>query len=170
MMTHACWLLPLLLLSFIWLARHYQLRLEDRRTAATAKIQRLLKPRTPTDCSACRQQLVAPLGHGPPGTPVMPWREHKSRRGAPKRIPTQGFACPRPSCVYYRITDAQVHALVGDGAHGKTERIQTFRCPVCRSTYSVQKRYLGSRVLLQRRGQGAKSVDPPYLVKSMLAF
>jgi transposase-like protein len=31
----------------------------------------------------------------------------------------------------YRITDAQLHALVGDGAHGRGERIQTLRCQAC---------------------------------------
>jgi len=28
----------------------------------------------------------------------------KSRRGAPKRIPTEGFACPNQRCTYYGIT------------------------------------------------------------------
>jgi IS1 family transposase len=63
----------------------------------------------------------------------------KSRRGAPKRIATQGFACPHPAWAYYRVTDAQIHALVGDGTHGKTDRIQTFRCQACRTTFSARR-------------------------------
>src|SRR5213078_4827772 len=43
------------------------------------------------------------------------------------------------ACAYYRITDAQIHALVGDGAHGKAERIQTFRCQACRTTFSARR-------------------------------
>jgi IS1 family transposase len=70
---------------------------------------------------------------------VRPWHELKSRRGAPKRIATEGFACPTPICTYYRITDAQVHALVGDGSHGKHERIQTFRCQACKTTFSARR-------------------------------
>jgi IS1 family transposase/transposase-like protein len=70
---------------------------------------------------------------------VPPWREVKSRRGAPKRINTQGFACPNTTCLYYQITDAQVHALVGDGAHGKCERIQTLRCQACGTTLSTRR-------------------------------
>jgi IS1 family transposase len=70
---------------------------------------------------------------------VRPWRELKSRRGAPKRISTAGFACPIRTCTYYRITDAQVHALVGDGTHGTHERIQTFRCQACRTTFSARR-------------------------------
>jgi IS1 family transposase len=41
--------------------------------------------------------------------------------------------------VYYRITDAHVHALVGDGTHGRRERIQTFRCQACGITFSARR-------------------------------
>jgi hypothetical protein len=45
----------------------------------------------PLDCPACR--LASPLS-------VRPWREMKSRRGAPKRVNTEGFACPNRECPY----------------------------------------------------------------------
>jgi IS1 family transposase len=32
-----------------------------------------------------------------------------------------------------------VHALVGDGSHGTGERIQTFRCQACRTTFSARR-------------------------------
>jgi IS1 family transposase len=70
---------------------------------------------------------------------VTPWSAIKSRRGARKRINTQGFACPNRQCTYYRITDAQLHALVGDGAHGRGERIQTLRCQACKTTFSTRR-------------------------------
>jgi transposase-like protein len=54
-------------------------------------------------------------------------------------VNTEGFACPNPQCVYCRITDAQVHALVGDGTHGRAERIQTFRCQACRTTFTARR-------------------------------
>src|SRR5262249_35738921 len=75
----------------------------------------------------------------PTPMPVTPWCEVKSRRGAPKHIDTHGFACPNRTCAYYRITDAQVHALVGDGTHGKHERIQTLRCQACMTTFSARR-------------------------------
>ena len=78
----------------------------------------------------------------PTRAPVTLWCERKSRRGAPKRIDTQGFACLNRACVYYRITDPQVHALVGDGAHGKCERIQTLRCQACGTTFSTRRNTL----------------------------
>ena len=71
--------------------------------------------------------------------PVRPWSEVKSRRGAPKRIQTDGFACPNQQCLYFGVTDAHVHALVGDGTHGRAERVQTFRCQACHTTFSERR-------------------------------
>src|SRR5438067_12927921 len=68
-----------------------------------------------------------------------PWSEVKSRRGAPKRIDTEGFACPNQLCPYFSITDVHIHALVGDGKHGRAEPIQTFRCQACHSTFSARR-------------------------------
>jgi IS1 family transposase len=54
------------------------------------------------------------------------------------RINTEGYACPNQKCRYFGNTDARVHALVGDGKHGQAERIQTFRCQACRTTFSAR--------------------------------
>jgi hypothetical protein len=50
---------------------------------------------------------------GPSPLPVRPWREVKSRRGAPKRGNTESFDCPNHQCPYFGITDARVHAPLG---------------------------------------------------------
>ena len=123
-------------LALICLA-HRQRQLPADRGAATR--ERLLKPRTPDACPACRRQRALPAAARAPVSPVRPWREVKSRRGAPKRIATDGFACPNPACTYYRITDAAIHALVGDGTHGRVERIQTFRCQACQTTFTSRR-------------------------------
>ncbi|HEX6480009.1 MAG TPA: hypothetical protein VF043_14295 [Ktedonobacteraceae bacterium] len=98
-----------------------------------------------TACSSPAPQMIArPVvsppssGGGPAPQPVRPWCEVKSRRGAPKRIDTQGFACPNRACLYFGNTDAHMHALVGDGKHGHAERIQTFRCQACHTTFSAR--------------------------------
>ena len=112
MMRNLCWLLLLLLWCLLWLAcrwRHLPSS-PSQSTAATACVQRLLKPRTPDDCPACRLQSTLPGANTPPHPAVTPWRAVKSRRGTPKRINTHGFACPNHACRYYRISDAQVHA------------------------------------------------------------
>jgi hypothetical protein len=63
----------------------------------------------------------------------------KSRRGRPKRIPTEGFACQEPTCRYRGIADAHIHALVGDGTQGRHEPIQTFRCQACGTTFTARR-------------------------------
>ena len=138
MTTDSCGLVLLILLLLAWRIWMWWCPHNRNRPAIAAQIQRLLKPRTPNDCPSCCQQ-AAPSSSLPLRPFVTPWRERKSRRGAPKRIATQGFACPHRACPYYLMSDALIHALVGDGTHGKTERIQTFRCQACRTTFSARR-------------------------------
>jgi IS1 family transposase len=100
-------------------------------------VHRLLKPRTPLDYPACHLSHTFSSCVEPAPPPVRPWREVKSRRGAPKRVNTEGYACPNRACPYYGLTDAHIHALVGDGKHGHVERIQTFRGPACHTTFAA---------------------------------
>lgn len=64
--------------------------------------------------------------------------EVKRRRGAPKRVNLEGFACPNQQRQYAGISDAYIHTLVDDGKHGQTERIQTFRCQTCYMIFTAQ--------------------------------
>ena len=121
----------------LWWNRRYHTL--PNRASATEIRHRLLKPRPPDDCPACRRHHTRPSGELTSPPAVRPWSELKSRRGAPKRISTDGFACPNRACAYHAITDAQVHALVGDGSHGKHERIQTFRCQACQTTFTSRR-------------------------------
>ncbi len=131
-----------LLLTLALLCRLCWLYLQPSHTrggAMHSTAHRLLKPRTPLDCPACRLSCAHSSGIEPAPAPVRPWHEVKSRRGAPKRIHTEGFACPNQQCPYFGITDAHIHALVGDGKHGRAEQIQTFRCQSCRTTFSARR-------------------------------
>jgi hypothetical protein len=62
-----CWLGLLIIASLVWLAWVWRRRLHPLSHTAviTPRIQRLLRPRTPHDCPACRQQAAAPT-HAPP--------------------------------------------------------------------------------------------------------
>lgn len=133
--------LIIVLLCLLWLIvrRTRGHHAQQDPTPAKAIRQRLLKPRTPDDCPACRCQGVLPPSASGLPPAVRPWSELKSRRGAPKRIATDGFACPNHACLYHAITDPQIHALVGDGTHGKHERIQTFRCQAWGSTFTSRR-------------------------------
>jgi hypothetical protein len=121
MPTDPSWrvLLLIVLSALIWA---WYRRQRPQSSPAAVQRQRLLQPRTPEDCPVCRQQ-AAPTATAVARPPLTPWSTVKSRWGAPKRIDTAGYACPKPTCAYYRITDAQIHALIGDGAAGKMERI-----------------------------------------------
>ena len=131
----ACWFVLGVLLVLAWLAAG-QRPLSD--AAVPARVPRVLRPRAPDDCPDCRGP-DAVTGDSPARPMPRPWREVKSRRGAPKRVATDGFACPNAACAYYGVADGAVHALVGDGAHGRAERIQTFRCQACRATFSARR-------------------------------
>src|SRR6266702_867425 len=144
MALHLCLflLLSFLMLSLAWLCHLYlphHCLPHSRAREMHLTVHRFLKPRTPLDCPACRLSSTLSSGVEPAPFPVLPWREVKSRRGAPKRIDTQGFACPNHQCPYFGITDAHIHPLVGDGTHGRAEQIQTFRCQTCHSTFSARR-------------------------------
>jgi hypothetical protein len=143
MNMHVFLLACLLIVSLARLGALYWSQPDPVRSRAAAKVRstlpRLLKPRTPNDCPACRLASSASTAGEPAPVPVRPWCEVKSRRGAPKRIDTEGFACPNRQCSYFGKTDARVHALVDDGKHGKAEHIQRFRCQVCHTTFSARR-------------------------------
>jgi hypothetical protein len=130
----------LLCLAWLWHLdwAHHGLRHLAAKTAHPI-VHRLLKPRTPLDCPACRLASPASSSGGRAPAPVRPWREVKSRRGAPKRVNTEGFACPNQQCAYCGIAEAHIHALIGDGKHGQAERIQTFRGPACHTTFTARR-------------------------------
>ncbi len=126
--------------ALLWRLDGFHFRPSSSRGAAKrSTLHRLLQPRCPDDCPACRLASTPASAGGPAPAPVRPWGKVKSRRGAPKRIPTSGFACPNQQCVYFDITDAHIHALVGDGKHGRAEQIQTFRCQACRTTFTARR-------------------------------
>jgi hypothetical protein len=130
----------LLSLALLWRLDWFALQTSSSLgEAKRSRLPRLLKPRSPDDCPACRLGSTPKSGGRQASAPVRPWCEVKSRRGAPKRINTEGFACPNRQCRYFGNTDAHFHALVGDGKHGQAERIQTFRCQACHTTFSARR-------------------------------
>src|SRR4029453_3760488 len=94
---HWLWLgLGVLLAWWIWIWWRQHSRV--RTAVATATAQRLLQPRPPDDCGGGRRLGAARAQNATLRTLVTPWREIKRHRGAPKRIDTQGFACPNHTC------------------------------------------------------------------------
>ncbi len=70
-------------------------RQRDLQKSSAALIgRRLLKPRAPADCPACRRQCAHAAS--PPVQPssVPPWRDLRHRRGAPHASPPTGLPVP----------------------------------------------------------------------------
>jgi len=136
--THV-WLLALILIAlfFLIIARRDRRRVRQGRLLSVHRRCRHWWPRTPDDCVHCWQGGDRPEA-APPPPGVRPWREGKSRRGAPRRIATDGYACRMLGCPYAGITDSQVHALVADGHHGRTDHIQDFVCQACGGRVSAR--------------------------------
>src|SRR5260370_42245559 len=84
-----------LILSLAWLWRHGWLPRQPshfKTGAVRTPLHRLLKPRTPLDCPACRLASTPSSGVRPARTPVRPSRAAKSRRGPPTHGNADGVA------------------------------------------------------------------------------
>jgi hypothetical protein len=130
----------LLLLLGVWLYQYTRNLSNPVRAQESpcSHVPRCLTPRSPLDCPVCCLAALPSVEKEQTPTPVRPWREVKSRRGAPKRANTEGVACPNRACSYYGISDAQIHAVVSDGRHGKAERIQRWRGLECQTCFSAR--------------------------------
>lgn len=80
-----------------WLGRQVKGRWKARRE------KRFLKAKTPCDCPLCqdKQDQAAPV---PDATANYAYE--KTKRGRPKRVNSEGFACLNPACRYYLIRSA----------------------------------------------------------------
>jgi hypothetical protein len=131
----------LLSLTLLWRLDWLHLRPSSPREGAKRSTLHRLRHR-PAAQTIARPVVSAPLPRWVGGQHLRksrPWPEVKSRRGAPKRVNTEGYACPNQQCPYFGITEAHIHAIVGDGKHGRAERIQTFRCQACHTTFSARR-------------------------------
>ena len=133
------WALTLLvvigLILLLWAKWHRPSPATPRAHSNAKLTPRPLTPRPPDDCPACRgsQPICSPSSTAP-----KPYTQVKSPRGRKKRIATAGYACPNPNCLYYGITDDQIHALVGYGGHGRQEYIRDLKCQACLTKCSAR--------------------------------
>lgn len=120
----------ILLCLLIYIATQYGRRIRRwlRELLKQKQGPRSLKPKSPADCPLCNAHSCHLSQHRKPD--VLPWPERKSRRGRPKTVNTNGFACLNPHCYYFAITDQEIHALVSNGRRGK-QRILYLKCQAC---------------------------------------
>ena len=109
--------MSLFMLAVIWLCQWQRIHPGPAhgKGGGRSLLPRRLKPRPPLDCPTCCLAASRSSSGTREPDPVRPWREVKSRRGAPKRVKTEGFACSNHACEYDGISDADVHAIVSDG-------------------------------------------------------
>ncbi len=69
---------------------------------------------------------------------VETWSSRNSKRGRPKTVDSDGYACMNQACLYYRVTDGSVHALVSHSQRGTRERIQRWACEACGQTATAR--------------------------------
>lgn len=127
-----------LALVYVWQQRKKQiqwLKIKAKERWKAHRQKRHLHPKTPDECPLCCG-TEAPRPRTPDSAIAYP--EHKSKRGRKKALNSEGFACLNPDCVYYGVTDAGRHALVGDGRRGKAGDIQRWRCQGCQHPVSAR--------------------------------
>jgi hypothetical protein len=103
-------LLDVLLLIVIMVLLQPRLRRWWKRLHCTwqERQPRVWKPASPRDCPLCCSGLS--LSVIKPGA-VVPYAQHKSRRGRKKSVATRGFACPRiPKKLHFRENDTKTVA------------------------------------------------------------
>jgi IS1 family transposase len=141
MRTNELWLLTVLLwLGLFWLSAYLASGLTSvsRRASPKPHTPKPLTPRSEDDCPHCRTKPARFTRLRPADPPPPPWSTVKSPRGRKKSIPTEGYACLNAKCPYRLITDARVHALVGNGVHGH-DRIPDLRCQACDHKFSARR-------------------------------
>ncbi len=141
MRTADLWLLTVLLwLGLSWLSVYLASGLTpvSRLASLRPRSPKPLTPRSENDCPHCRTIPVRSTRLRLADPPPPPWNQVKNLRGRRKFIRTEGYACLNPDCRYRLITDARIHALVGDGFHGH-DRIPDFRCQACHHKFSARR-------------------------------
>jgi hypothetical protein len=97
----------------------------------------IMRPKNERDCSFCVEEKE---WHSKPKLEKpLAWIVQKGLGGPKKKVTTEGYFCPNEKCGYYGITDEKVHALVGDGNHGKYEEIRDLQCQAYRRKFTVRR-------------------------------
>ena len=88
-----------------------------------------LKPRSPEACPRCAVGLSRLPWRA--RREIVPWGEVKGQAGRKKRVDTKGYACMNRKCMYHRVSDPAVHALVSEGKRGMRKDILYLKCQAC---------------------------------------
>jgi hypothetical protein len=124
---------------YLWLRRGWiRQMLEWKKKAKKPRKPAVMRPKSEMDCQHCVKEK------GEKANPeqkkaIVAWRERKGRGGRRRGISTEGYFCSNKGCEYYGIRDERIHALVGDGSHGKHEVIRDLKCQACGKKFTIRK-------------------------------
>ncbi len=131
------WFMVILLLGIIFWQR-FGKQIKRYWVERKPKVKRLftLRAKNPNDCPDCVAGVTLRQVNPVPAVTIQPYAEFKKPGGPKKRIDTEGYACPNIDCDYFLERDSQIHALVGCGVRGRTDRIQWLKCQKCETRFS----------------------------------
>jgi hypothetical protein len=124
---------------YLWLRRGWiRYVLEWKKKAKIPRKPAVMRPKSEMDCQYCVEEKGKKAKSGPKKA-VVAGRERKGRGGRRRGISTEGYFCSNKGCEYYGIRDERIHALVGDGSHGKHEVIRDLKCQACGKKFTIRK-------------------------------
>ena len=129
----------LLSLALLWRLDWFHHRSSSSRgRAKRSTLHRLLSPRCSDDGPACRLDSTPSSGGGPADVASLVRGQKPAR--SPQASGHRGLRLSQPKVLllwHHRCTHPC--GFFGDGKHGPASRIQTFRGPACRTTFSARR-------------------------------
>jgi hypothetical protein len=112
--------------------------LEGKKKGKMPRKPAVLRPKSELDCQHCMEEKVK-KANPEQNKAVVAWSERRGRCGRRKSFSTEGYFCSNKGCEYYGIRDERIHALVGDGSHGKHQEIRDLKYQVCQKKFQTHK-------------------------------
>jgi IS1 family transposase len=112
--------------------------LEGKKKAKMPRKPAVKWPESELDCQQCVEEKGKKANREQKKA-VVAWSERKRRGGRRKCFSTEGYFCSNKGCEYYGVRDERIHALVGDGSHGKHEVIRDLKCQACGKKFTIRK-------------------------------
>ena len=124
---------------YLWLRRGWIRHvLESKKKAKMLHKPAMMRPKSELDCP----HFV--IEKGEKANPeqkkaIVAWNDRKGWGGRRKGISTEGYFCSNTGCEYFGVKGERIHALVGNGSHGKQEVIRDLKCQSCGKKFTVRK-------------------------------
>ena len=124
---------------YLWLRRGWIRHVLDwKEKAKKPRKPAVMRPKSELDCPHCVKEKGG-KANPEQKKAIVAWNDRKGWGGRRKGISTEGYFCSNTGCEYFRVKDERIHALVGNGSHGKQEVIRDLKCQSCGKKFTVRK-------------------------------